>query len=206
MLDVSTAFTTFPVLHTERLFLRAPEPDDAAAMFPIMADPEVMRYFGAPPMALPDEALQRIAGIREAFAAQEGVRWAITLREDETLLGTCGFWRLIKPHFRAEVGYELGRTWWGRGLMTEALGAVLRFGFTQMGLHSVEAMIDPPNVASRRVLEKLGFVQEAYFRENYYDPTSGRFGDSAVFSLLRSNWLLVRGAANRVGGTEHLPT
>lgn len=50
MLDVSSAFTTFPVLHTERLLLRAPEPDDAAAMFPIMADPEVMRYFGAPPI------------------------------------------------------------------------------------------------------------------------------------------------------------
>lgn len=202
MLDVSSAFTTFPILHTERLLLRAPEPADAAAMFPIMADPEVVRYFGAPPMASLEEAHERIAGIRTAFAAHEGVRWAITLREDGTFLGTCGFWRLIKPHFRAEIGYELGRAWWGRGLMTEALRAALRFGFAQMGLHSVEATIDPPNVASRRVLEKLGFVQEAYFRENYYDPASNSFGDSAVFSLLRSRWgeeSATTGSATSVG-------
>lgn len=73
--------------------------------------------------------------------------------------------------------------------MTEALGTVLRFGFDYLGLHSVEATIDPPNAASRRVLEKLGFVQEGSFRENYYDLGSGRFGESAVFSLVRSRQL-----------------
>lgn len=188
MLDLSAAFATFPPLETERLLLRAFTPEDAAAVFAIMADPEVVRYFGAPPMHALDQAAQRIAGISQAFAEQEGVRWAIVRREDGAFIGSCGFWRLVTPHFRAEIGYELGRPWWGQGLMPEALDAVLTFGFKVMGLHSVEAVIDPANAGSRRVLEKLGFVQEGYFRESYYEPHTGRFTDSAVFSLLRSGW------------------
>jgi ribosomal-protein-alanine N-acetyltransferase len=73
--------------------------------------------------------------------------------------------------------------------MTEALGAMLDFGFTRMGLHSVEAHIHPANSGSRRVLEKLGFTQEGYFRENYYDPVEARFTDTAVYSLLKVIWM-----------------
>ena len=76
-----------------------------------------------------------------------------------------------------------------KGVMTEALGAMLDFGFTRMGLHSVEAQIHPANSGSRRVLEKLGFVQEGYFRENFLDPVEARFTDTAVFSLLSATWM-----------------
>lgn len=79
--------------------------------------------------------------------------------------------------------------------MPEAAGAMLRFGFEVMGLYSVEATIDPENHGSRRVLEKLGFVQEGYFRESFYEPHTGRFTDSAVFSLLRSTWARQTGAS-----------
>ena len=73
--------------------------------------------------------------------------------------------------------------------MTEALGALLDFAFTRMGLHSVEAQIHPANSGSRRVLEKLGFVQEGYFRENFYDPVEAQFTDTAVYSLLKEIWM-----------------
>lgn len=188
MLDLSTAFATFPTLETARFVLRAATPDDSANMFRIMSDLRVMRYFGTPPMAALDDAAQRVQEIHAAFAAQEGVRWVITPRETGQLIGTCGFWRLLKPHFRAEIGYELAPEWWGQGVMTEAVGAMLEFGFTAMGLHSVEAQIDPENNGSRRVLEKLGFVQEGYFRENYYLPAEARFSDTATFSLLQAAW------------------
>lgn len=188
MLDLSVAFASFPVLETERLLLRAPVPADAPAIFRIMGDPRVMRYFGSPPMASLEAAERRVAGLAEDFAALSGIRWAIALRDEDELIGTCGFWRLVKEHYRAEVGYELHPDWWGKGLMPEALGAALGFGFGPMGLHSVEAQIDPENAGSRRVLEKLGFLQEGYFRESYYDPNAGRFTDTAVFSLLRSSW------------------
>jgi ribosomal-protein-alanine N-acetyltransferase len=188
MLDLYAAFAAFPLLTTERLLLRAPAPGDAPALFRIMSDPRVTRYFGTVPMTSPDEAARRVEGFQSSFQEHSGIRWAITLRESGEYIGSCGYWRLIPAHFRAEIGYELAPEFWGHGLMTEAIGAVLGFGFTTIGLHSVEAQIHPANMGSRRVLEKLGFVQEGYFRENYYEPADGSFTDTAVFSLLQADW------------------
>jgi [ribosomal protein S5]-alanine N-acetyltransferase len=184
VLDLTAAFESFPTLETERLVLRAPRAEDAPDIFRIMSDERVVRYFGTPPMRSPEQALRRVESFQSDFAAHLGVRWAITMRDEGRLIGTLGFWRLVKEHLRAEIGYELAPERWGQGIMPEALEAVLQFGFTAMGLHSVEAQIEPPNAGSRRVLEKLGFVQEGYFRENYYHPEEGRFSDTAVFSLL----------------------
>jgi len=189
MLDLTTAFAVFPVLETERFLLRPATLDDVTDMFRVMSDLRVTRYFGMLPMTTLAEAQQRVQAIQTAFQEQSGVRWAIANRANGQLVGTCGFWRLIKSHDRAEIGYELAPEWWGQGVMTEALGAMLDFGFTRMGLHSVEAQIHPANSGSRRVLEKLGFVQEGYFRENYYDPVEARFTDTAVYSLLKVIWM-----------------
>ena len=189
MLDLTAAFAAFPVLETERFLLRSATPDDVPDIFRIMSDLRVTRYFGALPMATPAEAQQRVQAIQTAFQEQTGVRWAIAAHASGQLVGTGGFWRLINSHFRAEIGYELAPEWWGQGVMTEALGAMLDFGFTRMGLHSVEAQIHPANSGSRRVLEKQGFVQEGYFRENFYDPVEARFTDTAVFSLLSVAWM-----------------
>ena len=189
MLDLTAVFATFPVLETERFLLRAVTLDDVDDIFRIMSDPQVKRYFGSLPMTSPEEAEQRVQRIQTAFQEHSGIRWAIADRANGQLIGTAGFWRLIKPHDRAEVGYELAPEWWGRGVMTEALGVLLGFAFTSMGLHSVEAQIHPANNGSRRVLEKLGFVQEGYFRENFYDPVEACFTDTAVYSLLKDIWM-----------------
>lgn len=189
MLDLTNAFMVFPTLQTERLTLRSITLNDADAIFRIMGDPQVIRYFGQLPMRSRTEAVQRVEGILTAFQQRTGIRWAITSRGSGELLGSCGFWRLDYIHERGEIGYELAPAWWGRGVMTEAVGAALTFGFVTMGLHSVEAQIHPRNSGSRRVLEKLGFVQEGYFHENYYDPVEAAFTDTAVFSILKATWL-----------------
>lgn len=189
MLDLTIAFSAFPILETARLRLRAIGEGDADDMFRIMSDPQVIRYFGMLPMTAREQALQRAQWSQEAFAEREGIRWAIVERASGRFLGTCGFWRIIKEHHRAEIGYELAPADWGRGVMTEALGAALDFGFLVMGLHSVEAQIHPDNGGSRRVLEKLGFEREGYFRENFYDPVEGRYTDTVVYSLLQHDWL-----------------
>ena len=181
------AFDTFPVLETERLILREIGPGDAGEVFRIFADPEVIRYWGAAPMISIEEAHGKVAGYTTMFREKLGIRWAITRRGEGRLIGSCGHWRLIKQHMRSEIGYELAPAQWGQGIMPEAVGAILRFGFERMGLHSVEAQIEPGNQGSRRVLEKLGFVQEGYFRENYF--FDGQFTDTAVFSLLKADWL-----------------
>jgi ribosomal-protein-alanine N-acetyltransferase len=189
MLDVTPAFSFFPVLETERLILRSVTFADVDSIFRIMSNPHVIRYFGQLPMHSQKEAVRRVEGIQEAFETQRGIRWAITHRETAEFLGSCGFWRVEKLHHRAEIGYELAPEYWGQGVMTEALGAVITFGFRVLGLHSVEAQIHPANTGSRRVLEKLGFIQEGYFHENYYDPVEARFTDTVVFSLLKAAWL-----------------
>ncbi|MFL5800931.1 MAG: GNAT family N-acetyltransferase [Roseiflexaceae bacterium] len=180
-------FGTFPQLETERLILRQITPDDAEDIFRIYADPQVMRYWSSAPMRSIDQAHRKIAGAAAAFHAREGIRWAITRKGSSRLIGSCGHWRLIKEHSRSEIGYELAPEYWGQGIMPEAVGAILRFGFERMGLHSVEAQIEPNNQGSRRVLEKLGFVQEGYFRQNFF--VNDTFTDTAVFSLLKADWL-----------------
>lgn len=186
MLDLTGAFASFPVLHTERFVLRAATFDDAPAVLRIMGDPRVMRYFGELPLTTLQAAEQRLERQIAAFAEHEGIRWMITA--DDAYIGSCGFWRIMPIHERAEIGYDLDPAWWGRGVMPEVLRVVLGFGFDTMELHSVEAQIDPANTGSRRVLEKCGFVQEGYFRENYFSPADQRLTDTAIYALLRRDW------------------
>lgn len=187
MLDLSTACATFPVLQTERLTLREITVDDADAIFTIMRDPQVMLYYGMP-MRSREDAVKRANAIRDAFQERNGVYWAIIDQASGDLVGSGGFWQIAKPHFRANIAYELAPAWWNRGIMTEAAGAMLTFGFETLGLHSIEAETHPDNIGSRRVLEKLGFVQEGYFREKYFDTGRDCFIDTAVFSLLDADW------------------
>ncbi len=177
-------FDPFPELSTPRLRLRAPTQDDAEDMFRIFTDPRVFKYFGKKPPASVDDIRAKLAELAESVRTASGIRWAITDRTTGAYLGSAGLWHWDKPHFRAEAGYELSPSHWRQGIMPEALGAILRFGFDRMSLHSVEARIHPDNRASARVLEKLGFVQEGYFRENYFNDRDGVFEDTAHFSLL----------------------
>lgn len=188
MLDLTSVFADFPVLETERFILRAAQPEDAEDIFRIMSNPAVTRYFGRKPMTDYAEAVERVEVFQSCFAERIGIRWVIAPRDSGRMIGSCGFWRLLPQHHRAEIGYELAPEWWSSGVMTEAVGAILGFGFTRMGLHSVEANIHPDNIGSRRVLEKLGFVQEGYFRESCYEPVTQDFSDAAVFSLLQADW------------------
>ncbi|NJN18707.1 MAG: GNAT family N-acetyltransferase [Oscillochloris sp.] len=184
MLELEQAFVPFPLLETERLILREITTDDADAMFQIMSDPQVMRYFGQSPLRDLDAAVQRITRFIDELRAGRAIRWAVTLRENGRYIGSCGYHTTLAKHFRAEIGYELAAEYWGRGFMPEALRPVLDFGFHTMGLNSIEAQIDPENSGSRRVLEKLGFVQEGLLRQSYYEPEHKRFTDTAIFGLL----------------------
>lgn len=192
--DLLQELHEFPTLETERLVLRELREDDLAQAHRLFSDSEVMRYVGKQPHASLLETQDSIRRNRDLFRSRQGISWALTRRGADQFIGSCGHWRLLKPHFRTEIGYDLLPEHWGLGLMTEALVAILGFGFTRMGLHSVEAQIDPPNLRSRRVLERLGFQQDGLLRENYF--FAGRFTDTAVFTLLRREFLPARTAAS----------
>lgn len=179
-------FNPFPVLETPRLHLRQVVLDDAPEMFAMRSDKELMRYIDRPLAQNEDEARERIEMMNTSLEKNEGISWAMSLKGDATMAGTLGIWRLDKENYRGEIGYMLNSQFQGKGLMKEALIAVLDYGFNIMNLHSVEANINPENVASVQLAEKLGFVKEAYFRENYY--YDGRFLDSLIYSLLVSDF------------------
>lgn len=189
MTDWNSVFAEFPTLETQRFTLRSVTLADTDAIFALMGDPQVNLYLGRAPLASHDQAAERVAVYQSTFTEQTGMVWAITPHGSDQLIGTCLLWRLRKEHFRAEIGYALVPAWWGQGVMSEVMRTVLTFAFTQMGLHSLEAVIDPANDASRRVLEKMGFVQEAYFREDFFHPVEQRFTDTAILSLLQSSWM-----------------
>ncbi|WP_438026242.1 GNAT family N-acetyltransferase [Sorangium sp. So ce233] len=177
------SFDPFPVLTTPRLRLRALEPGDAERLFRIRSDPEVTRYVGRAPDSSLADSEQHIAVVSAGIRENTAIWWGITLEESGDLIGYGGFLRWNKPHRWAEIGYGLEPASWGRGIMTEALRAMLPFGFASMDLHRVEAQLDPENRASARVLERLGFTREGQHRQNwYYD---GQFTDTAVYGLLR---------------------
>lgn len=172
-----------PELRTPRLVLRRITAADAPAVLRMRSEPLMMRYLDREPATGLDDALQHIGLIDTNLTDNAGVTWGLARAEAPAeLLGTCGIWRLDLYHHRGEVGYALLPEAWGQGLMQEALAEVCRYGFEVLKLHSLEGNVNPLNEASIRVLERLGFVREGYFRENYY--FRGQFTDSAIYSLL----------------------
>ncbi len=175
-------FLPFPELETNRLLLRRIVRDDIPALFKMRSDKKVMQYIDRPLAESLDDAALLIAKIDDALLLNDGITWGINLKEDPELIGTIGYWRIDKPNHRAEIGYLLKTQMQGKGLMQEAISTVIKYGFEQIRLHSIEANVNPLNDASKKILEKNGFVQEAYFRENYY--YNGKFLDSNIYSLL----------------------
>lgn len=179
---LSISFPSFPILHTPRLLLREMTADDAQGLFEMRSDERVMRYLGRPLQKDAREAVEFIEKIRASFAENEAVAWGISFRGDSKLLGNISFWKMDKANHRTEIGYMLHPDYWRQGIMDEAMTAALDYCFRVLNFHSVEANTDPENEASGRLLEKHGFVQEAYFRENLY--FEGRFLDSRIYSKI----------------------
>lgn len=176
-------FSPFPEINTERLLLRCIKKSDGPQLLFLRSDEITMQYIDREKTKTLEEAEGFVLMVLESLNKNEGIMWAICLKaEPETLIGTIGYWRLLKQHYRAEVGYMLHPYHWKKGIMKEALLAVIDFGFKAMKLHSIEAHINPQNIASGILLEKAGFTREAYFREDFC--FRGIFIDSAVYSLL----------------------
>jgi len=177
-------FNQFPVLETERLILRKIQPDAKDAIFDIYSSAEAMKYFGKIPYTTISEAEDMIDKVIKAFQNKEGIRWGIVLKQSDKLIGSGGFWKLVRDHLRAEIGYDLNPAYWKKGIMTEALAAMIDFGFKKMNLHTIEANIDPANIASEKLLEKMGFKKEGHITESFL--FDGKFTDTGVYSLLNT--------------------
>lgn len=178
-------FSPFHNLETQRLLLRRVTLDDAPQVFKLRSNPESMKYVPRPLVENIEQARDHINLIDSRINENQGINWAITMRGNNELIGIIGHYKIKPESFRAEVGYMVLPEFAGKGISSEALSAVVDYGFDTMKLHSIEAIIDPDNLASARVLEKNRFRKEGHFRENeFYD---GRFIDSVFYSRLKSD-------------------
>lgn len=179
-------FECFPLLSSSRLIFRELTLNDSEFIYKLRSDNSVMEFMDTKPMKTINEAERWIAKSIQNQQENEGISWAIVLKNSNDCIGYFSFWRFVKEHFRAEIGFALSPNFHGNGYMIETMNTLLPFGFNSMGIHSFEANVNPENSRSINVLEKVGFVKEAYFRENYF--FNGVFKDSIIFSLLKQDF------------------
>jgi len=164
------------ILETPRLALRHLVPEDAADLYRIYSDPETMKFMGKAPASVGEERGNILSHIANHYDLRGVGLWATILQGRGELVGRCGLMRkLIGGAEEVEIAYLLGREYWGRGLATEAAGAILRLGFEAYGFRRIVAVIDPANAASIRVAEKLGM---SYEREVTY----GNCGEVSLYA------------------------
>jgi RimJ/RimL family protein N-acetyltransferase len=175
---------------TGRLILRPFRHADAADLFAIYSDPQVFRYLPFGDWKHIDEAHQRVARDINTMAEGGYIRLAVERREDARVVGEVLLFNFAKDSRRAELGYALARAAWGCGYVAEALPPLVDYAFTHLDLNRLDAVIDPRNAPSARVLERLGFVHEGTQREHYI--IRGEKSDSGLYGLLRSDWEAAR--------------
>jgi RimJ/RimL family protein N-acetyltransferase len=171
---------------TPRLALRTLTQADVPALYEIFSHPEVMRYWSRPAWTEPAQARAMVLGSQEDLRAGSALQLGIARREDDFVVGTCSLFNFHVASRRAEIGYALGRPFWGCGTMHEALSALVAYAFTTLDLQRLEADIDPRNAASARTLERLGFQKEGHLRERWI--VNGEISDTWWYGLLRREW------------------
>ena len=149
----------FPVLKTERLVLREFRDTDAQAVFEIFSQERVTRYLNTDVMHSVEQAAKKVSGRMNLFKSGQGVRWGITLAgQEDTIIGSCGCYFLNWHWFSCEIGYELDPRYWHRGLMAEALTAMIDFGYGEyffFPLNRIQALTCLKSAASIGLLKKL---------------------------------------------------
>jgi len=185
-----------PVLRTDRLILRPLALEDAPTVQRLAGSARVAETTLNIPHPYGDGVAEAwIAALEPAFERGENVVFAIVPNDGASLIGAINL-RLDPQHLRGEVGYWIGEPYWNLGYATEALRAVLAYGFSQLGLNRIQAKYLPRNPASGRVMQKAGMASEGILRQ--YLRKGDRFEDLASCAIIRSDW---EGAARRQAGT-----
>ena len=194
-------FKSFPEFESERLLFRKFLLSDAKDILLIRSNDDVMRFMDVPRHNSISDSEKLIQLVEESYNKEDGINWAIIEKHSNSFVGYFGFFRIIPEHCRAEIGYALKPEYWGKGYMYETINRMVRFGFENMKLHSIEANVNPLNERSKKVLERIGFKKEAYFRENYL--FDGKFLDSIIYSLLEKDLTETKGSPEMIDYKNH---
>lgn len=158
-------FTPFPTLMTERLILRQITIEDLNEFFILKSDERLLKNYYAKAKTY-EEARQFLHSINDGIDKNEWILWGITAKNENKLIGSICFWNISKEQSKAEIGYEMMFDWHGKGIMAEAVKAVIEYGFESMNLDSIEALPYLNNVKSIKLLERNNFIRGTSFKEN----------------------------------------
>lgn len=178
-------FAPFPVIETERILLRKVRMRDAEVLFTLRSDVDAMKYI---PRELPktvEDSKKMIKKIFNMEKSSKGINWMIELKKEKLAIGYIGIYRINVEHHRGEIGYMILRKFWKNGYADEALKAIENHAFKHFNFHTLEADIDPENLASRKLVEKNNYILEAHFKENQF--WKGEYLDSVIYSKINTN-------------------
>jgi len=177
-----TVFDVFPVLETENFLLRQTKQEDAPLLYRMARDPEVSRYTFWETHRSLRESQDVIEMFRRDFQERKAITWAAQHKKTAEIRGFIGVINIDEVSRSLEIGFWLGREFWGRGYMPELLQAVIKFCIREMGVERVQAKHVIENPASGRVMQKAGMTCEGTLRRASY--CKERFWDTAVYSIL----------------------
>jgi [ribosomal protein S5]-alanine N-acetyltransferase len=191
-----------PTLTGDGVLLRALGPEDASAVLEIFGDPEVVRWMAIARLRDEGEARAFIEDVDRLAEAGTLFQWGIGEGGESggEVVGTATLAHVDLRHRRAEVGFAVVPRLWGRRIVSRALPVLVTHAFETLGLHRLEADVDPENTASLRVLETNGFRREGHLRERY--TQDGRWHDAVLLGLLRREW---RATPDRAPGGAAFP-
>ena len=184
--EVREVLKDLPTLETERLILRKMVLNDAEAVFAYASNSDVSRYTLWETHRSIEDSRAFLEFATQKYENGGEPDWGIVYRGNGCLVGACGLVNWEAEHARAEVGFVLSREYWGRGLMSEAVRAILRFGFERMNLNRIEARCIAENAASARVMEKAGMVYEGTLRQREY--IKGAYRDINLYAILKKGF------------------
>ena len=184
--EVREVLKDLPTLETERLILRKMVLNDAEAVFAYASNSKVSRYTLWETHRSIEDSRAFLEFATQKYENGGEPDWGIVYRGNGCLVGACGLVNWEAEHARAEVGFVLSREYWGRGLRSEAVRAILRVGFERMNLNRIEARCIAENAASARVMEKAGMVYEGTLRQREY--IKGAYRDIKLYAILKKGF------------------
>lgn len=174
----------FPRLKSERLILREISKSDAKAIYACFSNEYVTQFYGQETFNHVDQAINLIDIFATNYQEKRGIRWGIETEGNEEMIGTIGFNAWSPKHKRAELGYEIHPDYWRKGYTLEAVLKVIQYGFDELELTRIGAVVFKENVASNKLLLKAGFQNEGILRNYMYQ--NGKAHDTFVYSILNS--------------------
>ncbi|GGE58119.1 GNAT family N-acetyltransferase [Priestia taiwanensis] len=172
-------------LQTKRLHVRRMNESDSYSLFNIWSDPDVTKFMNVDCFTDEHQAKEMITFLNELAKENKAYRFVIVEAESNEIIGSCGYNFLDFEHAKTEIGCDIAKAHWGKGYAPEIMDALLEYAFKQLNIHRIEAKVDPKNIKSIKLLQKLNFTFEGTLRD--YEKLKGQFMNLHMYSKLATD-------------------